>query len=906
MQPSEDFVAKIKTELGSSTLRLPEIHESRSLDELVSLSRNMSSTSSKFVDEHETSLAESTYEVVDPRNLVSDDELDVQSESLPSCGGNTTDCEVSSVADTEEYVDNHASVTSLPPVDYPTPAPSDEEEEDDDDEGNIVEESSTTVRPTNASKSKLIQFPEPTRYERSGQNEGTALVKQQINTALAEEFPVDLHQSIPSPQVPIGLQMRLSERPILPQGSFSVMFVGYLSDARKEALVHKIASALATGRGFKSTPTRLNVVPMKSFGLSESCPDVAVIESSGTELLVETCKKVRKVCDKKGRVQLLEAKINDEWVDMRTNKRLPMSRLQSLPHTPHLAIFLHGTFGQTEARHGSHDWVWDIEEVLYDRGVPAIHLANQAEWALDPLDSGSDGVLQMTARTGKNTEAISPVDLDTFLRLHNGQLGRHLSFLESVRQGIGRKKSSFELLMSPFASVPSRLSIRLTILIALLTLSIMNSFFLQADKWVKIPQIQENAVERASVLNSSLIKLTNCTTAISAPPFNSLLSNLKPPEDAIERGAHLRLSEAIANGTEKFEAYPFADHFIAIKAPANFAQLKTTPSLYVNASRNDRALAANISKLAFEHYAVTLEQGQSYGQVNLTIFTKAKPLIQQSIMVNLGPLWRNPSAMNALVEAGLIRGWEDIESFRSSFSGIASRMIAKVANDVRESKDALQPAIAKATRSGSDASFAAGAATWNTLKFARGQAVAELSRAFTNFPNSSRTRQAMQSPQQVLGRFSTRARSVLASAKYDSSRTVAPFISRLSKVQNDLSKKLLHIRQRATSFQGSSSWPAEAAGKGLPIGKMRSRAVSVWEKVFGKKPVSKAIGASLMEVGMRCANFRAGREYGIARIDSDLVGHVKTSEEAKKRREQRENLRKAAKQREAPKDYARP
>ncbi|KAF2238807.1 hypothetical protein EV356DRAFT_504121 [Viridothelium virens] len=867
----------------------------------------MSSTSSKSVDEHESSLADSTYEVVDPRNLVSDDELDVQSESLPSCGGNTTDCEVSSVADTEEYVDNQASITSLPPSDYPTPAPSEDDEEDD---GNIVEESSTTVRPTNASKSKLIQFPEPTRYERSGQNEGTALVKQQIGTALAEEFSLDLQHSNPSPQVPIGLQMRLSEKPILPLGSFSVMFVGHLSDARKEALVHKIASALATGYTFKSTnqsaPTRLNVVPMRSFGLSESCPDVAVIESNGTELLVETCKQLKKVCDRKGRVQLLEAEINDEWVDMRTNKRLSMNKLQSLPHTPHLAIFLHGAVGQTETRHGNNDWIWDIEEVLYDRGTPAIHLANKAEWALDPLDSGSDGVLQMTARMGKNAEAISPVDVDTFLRLHNGQLGRHLSFLESVRRGIGRKKSSFELFTSPFTSIPSRLSIMLTILIALITLSTMSSFILRTDWWTKIPRIQETAVERASVLNSSLIKLTNSTTAISAPPFNSLLSNVKPPEDTIERGAYLRLSEAIANGTEKFEAYPFADHFIAIKAPTSFARLKNTPNLYVNASRSGEALDANISKLAFEHYAMTLKQGQSYGQVNLTIFTKDKPLIRQSIMVNLGSLWRNPSAMNALVEAGLSRGWEDIESFRSSLSGIASRLIAKVAKDVREAKDTFRPAIAEATRSGSDASFAAGAATWETLKFARSQAVAELSRACAIFPNSSRTRQALQSPQQVLGRFSTRARSVLASAKYDSSRTVAPFTSRFSKAQEDLSKKLTHLRQRTANVQRPSSWPAEVARKGLPIEKMRNRAVSVWEKVFGKKPVSKALGASLMDVGMRCNSLRASREYGVIRMDSDPIGHAKTGEEAKKKREQRENLRKAAKQRKAPNGHAPP
>ena len=892
MQPSEDNVSETSTEPNPNRLSLPKIRGACSLDELVTHSRNMSSVSSKSGDDAESSLADSTYEVVDVRNLVSDDELDVQSESLPSCGGNTTDCDVSSVADTEEYVENRASVTSLPPSDYPTPAPSDEEVDVDD----FVEESSTTVRPGNLSSSKLIQFPEPTKYDKSGRDAGTALVKQQIAVAYAEDFPADLEHSATSLEVPLGLRMRLAEKPLHAQGPFSVMLIGDISGAREDVLVHKIASALAAGHASKSpnpsAPTRLNIVPMMSSGLSESCPDIAVIEGTGTELVVEKCTMSIKVCDENGRPRLVKARINDEWIDLKTFLDLPIYKLQELPHSPHLAVFIYGNPEKMRSSSENHDWIWHMEELMFERGVPTIHLANQAQWELFRPDPCSDGLLQMTATLGKGTEATSPVELDAFFRLHNGQLGRHLAFLESVRQEVRQRESVLDIFRPRSGSrltraKPADRAKMLILSFACMMLFVLFHFVLPPGLLTR-PESQVDLVNRTSALNSSLIKLTNCTTAISAPPFSSLLSNTQFSEDASERAAYSRLSEAIANGTEKFEAFPFADHFVAIKAPTGFTRLRDAPTLFVNATRNGRSLEANISKLEFEHYAVVLEEEQSYGQVNLTVFTKTKPLIHQSIVVNLGSFWRHSSTINAMLDAGMAQVRHDAQTLQSSFTNLTNRWIAKIANNTRNAKGTIRPVVTEVTRSTTNVSVAAGAATWKTMKFAQTLAAAELSRACRILANSNPARETLQNSRQFLSNLLNRSLASMVSVSVNVNGNITSFNGGITSVIELLNKTLYapprrpsFTQQLAKHLRQFSSRPIGVAKTSLPLGKMRNRAAIVWEKVFRKQPVSKAVGAPLADIGVRKTKSRARGKNGVIHVDSDVVKHRKMKDEAK-------------------------
>ncbi|KAI9667356.1 MAG: hypothetical protein M1821_000171 [Bathelium mastoideum] len=916
-QPPENYASESKTESKSSSLNLPKIHGSHSLDELVSHSRNMSSTSGTSVGEAENTLSDSTYEVVDARNLVSDDELDVQSESLPSCGGNTTDCDVSSIADTEECVDTSASVTSLPPTDYPTPAPSaddvhesdddDIEDDDDDDEDDIVEESSATVHPLRAS---LIQFPEPTSYIEEGQDVGTALVKQQIGSFLRGQVSLELKDSVIAPEVPISLQMRLSEAPLRQNGTYSVMIVGDISTAKKNALVQKLASALATGQvpSYKSAaPVRLSVIPVSPFDMSQSCPDVTVIESTGAELLVQSCSKLNKLYNEKGRAYIIEAKINDEWVCLR-DESSPMVRSRALSHFPNLAIFVHSTPEPSSKKQRHSDWVWDVEEVLFNQGVPGIHLTNEALWTFGP---GPESLLQMTAELEEDAEAFSPVDVDTFLRLHNGQLGRHLSFLESVRQDSLQNTSVQNTLASivDFASdkiMSMTWSPKQAIIVSGLAFAFFITLLIHPEILQATPPTQVDTVKQTSALNSSLVKLTNCTTAISAPPFNSLLSDMQPVEDTWDRAAHSRLSDAIANGTEKFEAFPFADHFVAIKAPTGFTRLKDAPRLFVNANRNAKHLEANISKLVLEHYAVILEQQQSYGRVNLTVFTTTKPLIQQSILVDLGSFWRNPSAISAAFEDGLARGQADVKTFGSSVLNATNRWLFKMTEDVRKAHEKFQPAVTNATKSGADAGVAAGAATWETIKFAQTNTAAELSRVIGILSNTCRPHQVLRASYQAFNACSVRARLALTKGRINSKNAIESTLSQIARVQEQVFALPNILHRIRPKLRTSPSQSTDAPDKGVPIGKMRANAVSLWNKVFGIKPTSKAVGASLSGERVRESQARARRHNRDISPNQGTVIHTKTVKQALQVRPKQDEVQKLAKHRKPSKGKVRP
>ena len=893
MQPREDDVLKSKTDPKPSILSLPQLHGSHSLNELVSHSRSMSATPSTSADESEGALADSTYEVVDTRHLVSDDELDVQSESLPSCGGNTTDCDVSSVADTEEHVDNQASVASLSHMDYPTPAPSEEELDDDGEDEDVVEESSATVHPEQTSRSTLIQFPEPNKYLKQGRLAGTALVKQQIANVLPGKLTPELRDSMSTAFVPVSLQMRLSETPLHPNGTYSVMLVGNISNAKRDVLMPKIASALATGSApgsaKSSTPTRLSVVPVSPFSLTQSCPDVALIQNIGTELMVQTCTDLRKIDGNKSHhPSSLQAKINDEWVSLKEEVSAQDNPC-GLPHSLNLAVYLHNTPDPAMSTQDDGEWIWDVEEVFFDQGVPGIHLTPEAQWV---SNVDSDSLLQMTSQFGDNY-ATSPVDIDTFLRLHNGQLGRHLSFLEAVRQDILQKKHDLDPWESLMACVfekdgSMKRIFKQTVLSACLAFLFLLMLVAPPSPSRATSPAQTNPVEQTSVLNSSLIKLTNCTTAISAPPFNSLLSNAHVSEDALERAAHSRLSEAIANGTEKFEAFPFADHFVAIKAPTGFTRLTDAPSLFVNASRNGKMLEANISKLVLEHYAVVLEQQQSYGRVNLTVFTTTKPLIQQSILVDLGSFWRNPSAISAVFENGFAGFRKDTEVVRSSVYNLTSHWINQITKDAHKVQDKFRPALANATKSSTGTGIAAGAATWKTIMFARNNTAAELSRFSGVFSNYSQPRQVLQ----AVYNLSNRTRLALTRARNSSNQTIQSGMARVLPDSFRLFPQPAFLHWFGVNFRRSPPQPKEGGKKGPVIRKMRDRAVRVRDWILGKKPTSKAVGASLLNEPIRATGPR-GQQH--IRVNREKQVHTKSNGQAKQISPKRKESHKAGK-----------
>ncbi|KAI9711832.1 MAG: hypothetical protein M1820_001977 [Bogoriella megaspora] len=787
----------------------------------------MPPSSSSRSEEVNSALADSTYEVIDAQQLVSDEDIDVQSESLPSCGGNTTDCDISSVADTEEYVDNRleTSVNSLLEPGFPTPDASEELTAAE----KHVDDSAATVRPLEDSRRTLIQFPEPTAYDKDGTDPGTALVNQEIFSTPAFDLSSDLEPSSRLNLVPVHLQMRISEYSFKQQGPFSVMLVGKLSGEQESALIHKIAAALAAGHTPNtsplSAPTRLNVVSSPALRYGEQ--NVSVVENTGLELLIETCSATRRIHDREGIPHIFQARINGKWVPMNADTYAQSNKNTYLPHTPNIAVYVHDS---------SEDWIWDVEEVLYNRGVPAVHVSHELEWTLqNPTD---DGLLEMIAKTPGGADAVSPVDLDTFLRLHNGQLGRHLAFLNSFDQGPSSKSDLSARFTAAFREIKCRTQDALTssgpvfgtvkmIIVALissLTWFAVMQFLLTSDS-------TKSPMGPASTLNSSLAKLTNSTTALSNPQLSSLLSIPPVPSDA-ERAAHSHLSEALKNGTEQFTAYPFAGHFIALKAPPLFASLKKAPELFVKANRSGKELEANMTRLVFEHYAVSLAPEQSYGSVNITIFTKSKPLITQSLTVELGPIWTKSVAVQAVVSKEVTKYMADAERIQSVASNFTSRWVGGLAMDAWRAKNGLQPAITKAVKAGTEVSLAAGAATWRTMDLACQSATKEISRIY----------QAISCKQTHVGH---------------KTRGLAHTVSGRARIASDCKKAITALRpwvaegkqvavRRVTSLGTFMKHQNLATKrKANPMQSARNNAVQVWNRMMGRKPMTKSLGAFL-------------------------------------------------------------
>jgi len=90
------------------------------------------------------------------------------------------------------------------------------------------------------------------------------------------------------------------------------------------------------------------------------------------------------------------------------------------------------------------------------------------------------------------------------------------------------------------------------------------------------------------------------------------------------------------NNSGEFKIHIIGDRHLVLTPPQQFLKLRKPPALFVRVARAGCPVPSSISKLNQGVFAVELERQHAAGILNVTIWTKSKPFVNQNFTINFG------------------------------------------------------------------------------------------------------------------------------------------------------------------------------------------------------------------------------------------------------------------------------
>ena len=496
-----------------------------------------------------------------------------------------------------------------------------------------------------------------------------------------------------------GLQLR--GRP------YKILYVG--DSSMRDVIIQKIATALAASLNNSSLPnaenvrpTKFNIVPISAFG-EETSPEVVLIDSSGLEMSVEECSSAS-FARKEGGNDTIRMRLSDgslvvsSWSgskfvvsnDWRIADLAVICTSESdsvaMKQTRRIArSFMSRHAVQTIVVSEASHWESHTDAITLDYLTPHIHVES-----LEPI--------------GQNrTQSVRrlPIDLETFLRIDAGQMNRNLACLAAAH-GVSKGSASPKVAKSRRSS-HDRLSFQ-EIYDAFVTdirkdgLKGLNRYEYMAGFVVMLmsvlsmvvvgfgltgilgaSRVSNSRVFPTSVISNSLTTVSTSTIAtaalLSSPSLSAVASSLASSTPArvspirslstdIDIASFLLDAYTLApNKSDQFKVHILGDYHIILRPPHWFSTMKKAPKLLFKVTRAGKILEHQISTLFDGVYALQIPREDSFGLLNIAVWTDSKPKIEESFEVDFGSSWFK------------FAGWKNAsrvmtESFRSDLNSV--------------------------------------------------------------------------------------------------------------------------------------------------------------------------------------------------------------------------------------------
>lgn len=498
---------------------------------------------------------------------------------------------------------------------------------------------------------------------------------------------------------------------------YKILYVG--DSSMRDVVVQKIATALAASLNHSSSPnsqkprpSKFNVVPISAFG-EDTSPEVVLIDSSGLEMSVEECSFASFAKTEGGNdtisMQLTDgSQVVSSWSGsnflISNNWRIADIAVICSSESDSVAVkqtrriarsFMsrHAvqTIAITKASYsGSH-----ADAITLDYLTPHIHLES----------------LEHMGHSRTQTVRRLPIDLATFLRIDAGQLNRNLACLTAARgyskgyappKAAKSRKTSHDRLSVKEIYDAFVADIRKDGLKGLNRYEYMAGFVVMLISVLSMvvvgfgltgilgaSRVSNSRVFPTSVASNPALSISTSTIAtaapLSLPSLSALAASLASSTPArvspvkslstdVDIASFLLDAHTLApNKSDEFKVHVLGDCHIVLRPPHWFSSMKKNPKLLFKVTRGGKTLKHHISTLFDRVYAMQIPSEDSYGVLNIKVWTESKPKIEEKFEVDFGSSWFKvvgwKRASRVLTES--IRG--DLLSARTSLSILYQR-----------------------------------------------------------------------------------------------------------------------------------------------------------------------------------------------------------------------------------------
>lgn len=534
-----------------------------------------------------------------------------------------------------------------------------------------------------------------------------------------------------SGQVAVTVRQTMASHSLQLRGRpYKILFVG--DSSMRDFIVQKIATALAASLNNSSSPntekprpSRFNVVPISAFG-EVSSPEVVLIDSSGLEMSVEECSFASFARNEGGndtiRMQLSDGSlvvsswsgskfvISNDWrtpdIAVICSSERDSAAVKQTRRFARSFMSRHAvqTIVITEAPH----WDSHADAITLDYLTPHIHLES-----LEPLGLNHTQTVRRL-----------PIDLATFLSIDAGQMNRNLACLDAARgfskgcapsKVVTSKRSSHDRLSFHEIYNAFVTDVRKNGLKGLNRYEYMAGFVVMLMSVLGMvvvgfgltgilgaSRVSNSRVFPTNVASTSSLSVTTSTVATAAPLSLPSLSDLAAtlasstparvsPVRSLSTDTDIAsfLLDAYAlapNKSEQFKVHVLGDCHIVLRPPHWFSKLKKAPKLLFKITRADKTLEHQTSTLFDGVYALQIPREDSYGMLNVSVWTESKPKIKESFEVDFGSSWFKVAgwkrASRALTES--ICG--DLSSVQTSLSIIYDHTMTGLSKSLQQQK----------------------------------------------------------------------------------------------------------------------------------------------------------------------------------------------------------------------------
>lgn len=668
-------------------------------------------------------MGESTYEILTDSTLLTDDEddassvasLDDQSEEDSASVGDAES--LAEFPDETQHHDPHPGIPAFGGLDEQP-----------------LESSGMTMK-SDGSSLEQITFEEPEEY--AGDQISVSHSIYDFNEAETSEINHHIRVDEPPPtKLFATVRQTMSKQQLIMNEPFRVLYVG--STVAKDDIITKLGGALAvpvtestsslSSWESGSKGSRFNVIPVSSFGTRSCSPEVELVESFGVEMAVDVC-TTAKSSKRDSRPDTLCLWLNG-------NQSVQSSYGENGPEIetpnwklPHLAVVFCSDEDNTQRRMTR---VY-ARSFMARHSVPTLVIAQNTlyhkpteNYTLDTRSVHMCLESQSDSKYGNLVHKRLPVDLSTFLNLDVRQLNRNLACITGISSSqeippapVGRARTSSSAILNPLMrdveKTPHRPGGNATnslywireqkrddlwkmFLVGWLFVCGLAgaTFAITYMKFSKSSMVVEEVAETVVKL-SAITTTTASSVAIptSISVVTSIYTSMQPSQSiSTACGPRMDISGLIydssllsLNESDQFSIHVIGDNHILVRPPQKYLLLKKPPPLFVEVTRSDEKIDAELSKLFDGVYTLKLDADEAWGLMNVSLWTKKKPLMRETIEVDFGSPWLKLSGWKKVAEQKKTELQSLIGQARTDANRIANDLSHTAGQQASEVKD---------------------------------------------------------------------------------------------------------------------------------------------------------------------------------------------------------------------------